>query len=880
MKRFVKIISFILLLTALLTAPSFAASGTEQEWLFVMTYNVLDGKDEMNKRELINYYESLPETTQTALKNEIQNNIKNAYKPAHSRDCYESRLNYISEMIHLTARPDIIGIQEASAGDFAGRYFNWVEGLKEKLSDMYECRYLSEDVNIQMNIASGLMIFYDKNRFALEEAGGEAYEVDPNVRAYHYVKLFDRNTNESIYVFNTHLSLTNSNKTEDLQKYARIRAQECNYLYEKVTSIADGHPYYVTGDFNIRDNQENKYSFEYDAYADLRAEYAAKGGFCNPFAKKEGVADALKGICYPRSDANYGKEIDQLDHIYYNTARSTLDQSSVERGLAYSLYNRMSDHEAYLAKFKYNYTPSGNTPSVVMTRPVESAAASGSGDLITAASSGTYTVSRRFDKKTITYYVDRLNMLGKGNNASAPFALTLKAGTSLYKNAACTAAVDPASVTTGDGTTASRYYLKNGSETATLYVRGRNTNKISGEPGTELYVDPAIKALRVQSGNVENVTALYQDLWFTVGVQPDVNGFTSIQAAVDYACAHPENKPFRIYVAPGTYKENIVFTGNCDITFYGSCRNKVTALTAADAENGTKKYTVNSARSGKETVLDGSITYYFPKVYNSKFNAGDTHTINTRVDTTCKMEVNGFKFIGEAPRGSICVDNGNLTCSRLDLAVRNNLFYSCSRTTKLNGAAVRLFTGEQKKVEIEDNYFKYTACEINGWTKDVGKRIFRALHIRNLGGSGNEQMVSVKGNLFDGYDDYNNMFFLSSEVSDGKTDSGYGKLRMEKNEMKVRNSYNYNTGVYVRHICGSTTADIVMDHNRFMSLGNATTNPLHVDCRNGSGANPNDPERVTITSIYYSYNSSTVRTLKQLQKSNAFSGNKNVRVDL
>lgn len=286
---------------------------------------------------------------------------------------FDERVKYAVKMIQ-TYSPDIIGIQEA--GDDVNHGVNWPKNLKNKLGSQYSSIMLTDQSDRSaMFITSGLMIFYDKSRFALCDDGATCYYSCSNKcgkeasdRWYQWVKLKiidkeDPNYGQMVYVFNTHLSTNHTSSgcgicSDGAERGKYWRTQEMLALGKKINSIAKNYPCFVTGDFNC-------------TYASTTA--TERSTQLNNYGQLYALTDNYKYMQSALMTADLQTNTSAsncIDHIFYNTSylhckklarileSNNYTSGSNSTGTGYS----GSDHYPQIAYFKF-------TPDITITSP-------------------------------------------------------------------------------------------------------------------------------------------------------------------------------------------------------------------------------------------------------------------------------------------------------------------------------------------------------------------------------------------------------------------------------------------------------------------------------------------------------------------------------
>ncbi len=498
-----------------------------------------------------------------------------------------------------------------------------------------------------------------------------------------------------------------------------LRTQEYAELTQKITTVAAGAPFFAAGDYNSRHGEGN--SIYNDGTINV---FLSQPGFSAADGAYEALINTVPFSTYSQT----------VDHIFYDPSICTAEE--YQRIASTDYTPRLSDHHAIILRCSYNM------PAIV------------------EAASQTVDLQTRFINGA--YYVENL---GTRTTSSYSATLTLSGGATLYKDEACTTPAGP-TVTVTTSLPNNTYYVLIGDKTYPLYIRSWNALAYDYK-----CVDASF------AGMPNGASALYADKWYARKVTIGTNGFATIQEAAD-AAAEGEI----VLVAPGSYNEDVVYTGK-NIKFWGQNRNNVKALVK---QNGC--YVLNEAQRDFETEWDGSVTFVYPSGA-----------------TTASMEVNGFKFVGSTTVGQVRVIGGTAT-STIDLTVRNNVFECFTTGAYLNGSAVHGNSSVQKNADIYDNYFHLTDSPT--YTPEGGTTqyfINRAVTLRNL------KNVKIRENRFEGYS--RQIFFLSSEVSDGNVTPGWGNLRLVDNDFVGSSG----SQTRINNIGSATAANLVIGDNRLAS---------------------------------------------------------------
>lgn len=152
--------------------------------------------------------------------------------------------------------PDLLGCQEVVRKGSATENYDMYTYLTTNLAKKgYACSGLMDSktkagstVKVgDYTIASGLLIFWKKDRFELKDYGARVYNNDPG-RHFQWVKLYDKQERITILMTNTHMSI---NPNKDVKAGDALRAQQGNELYQFWNANCKGDmALYATGDYN------------------------------------------------------------------------------------------------------------------------------------------------------------------------------------------------------------------------------------------------------------------------------------------------------------------------------------------------------------------------------------------------------------------------------------------------------------------------------------------------------------------------------------------------------------------------------------------------------------------------------------------------------
>ena len=447
--------------------------------------------------------------------------------------------------------PDIIGMQEAGTGGDSGK-LDWCATLNTDLKSIYAYRSLKDDTGLALDVYRGLIIFYNKNRFTLVSSGGQGYS-DPanNRRAFHWVKLKDKNTNTEFFVFNTHWQY-DGNQTLAQNQATRVTQQA--EMAKKINSLAKNHHFFITGDFNSSYVQKSGSKCDAVAFNKFMQNANYKDGLVEAPEKYTVHANGTR-TAIQTTDSGLQTS---LDHVVYHGSFYT--PLKMEKILCRTYATKLSDHDAVLLHFKYKM------PSLTVS--------AAEGTLDAFYSNGNYYIDN-FDRRT----------------TDLPITVGLSGG-SIYTDSACTASAGTSlTIKSGNAQTYrpnNTLYIKWGGMVQTLILRSCNINTYANA----VFVDKSM------TNKAPGSTTLYCDKWYGRLVTVGVNGFANIQDAINAA-----GNGYDVLVAPGTYSENITIT-NKSLKLYGQNRTNLKALVV---KNGMLE--VNTSGRTYETYLTGNITY-------------------------------------------------------------------------------------------------------------------------------------------------------------------------------------------------------------------------------------------------------------------------------
>ena len=185
---------------------------------------------------------------------------KDLYAPSEIR-C-ECIAKYLNEM-----KTDIVGIQEAGSHH---RLYDWMTNLSSLMYDngFYAVAKMDDEEEFarttttfsdkKVPLSAGLMILYNREKFALVEHGAHRYSSDElQERYFQWVHLRDKATDRDIFVTNTHWSVNwDQHGHVSPEAGAVHRTKQANELRTFWEEKVGDHILFATGDYNCRQNSE------------------------------------------------------------------------------------------------------------------------------------------------------------------------------------------------------------------------------------------------------------------------------------------------------------------------------------------------------------------------------------------------------------------------------------------------------------------------------------------------------------------------------------------------------------------------------------------------------------------------------------------------
>ncbi len=157
-------------------------------------------------------------------------------------------------------KPDLLGCQEVIKQINNVENYDMYTYLTTNLSKMgYDFKGMMDAKGkagstvavADYTVASGLMIFWKKDRFELKDFGTRVYTNDSG-RHFQWVKLYDKEERITILMTNTHMSI-NPGTPGDVAAGDALRARQANELYQFWNvNCKEDMALYATGDYNHR----------------------------------------------------------------------------------------------------------------------------------------------------------------------------------------------------------------------------------------------------------------------------------------------------------------------------------------------------------------------------------------------------------------------------------------------------------------------------------------------------------------------------------------------------------------------------------------------------------------------------------------------------
>ena len=183
---------------------------------------------------------------------------------------YNLRVNIASDGINVWAnrKDEVKALIQYHDFDIVGTQ----EGFPDQLSDLSEMTdYASFGYEGGGATNTGEHIFYKKERFSLLDSGYFWLSETPDVPSFgwdaqnykricSWVKLYDKNTEKTVYLFNVHFD----------HQGEEARRQSAKLMVQKLSEIVVADPIICTGDFNSTPDSEQiqtMQAFLHDAYA-------------------------------------------------------------------------------------------------------------------------------------------------------------------------------------------------------------------------------------------------------------------------------------------------------------------------------------------------------------------------------------------------------------------------------------------------------------------------------------------------------------------------------------------------------------------------------------------------------------------------------------
>lgn len=244
----------------------------------------------------------------------------------------EVRVKYAETFLNESGM-DLIGLQEAGSHsyDFQNDFTKNIEDYgiyksvtigAEKSYDEQATRYPAGRVSN----SCGLIILYKADRFELLDRGSQRYtSTEYQERHYHWAKFRDKNTDEIVFMTNTHWSINyDEHGTPSMEAGNRHRTKEARELRTFWEEHVGNHLLFATGDYNCDQNSD-------------------------------WIQSASSGIYKTGSElvGNHSKL--QIDHVFLNSERVDVleykflyDKIQLADG-----EHRYSDHDPLVVRVKY-----------------------------------------------------------------------------------------------------------------------------------------------------------------------------------------------------------------------------------------------------------------------------------------------------------------------------------------------------------------------------------------------------------------------------------------------------------------------------------------------------------------------------------------------
>lgn len=255
----------------------------------------------------------------------------------------ESRLGYVLKTIEKYD-PDLLGVQEAcELHSHAAAEFEWYHTLIAAMDKRgWAAAGIKEQPGYEMKsvtIAHGLIIFYKKERFTLQESGCMPYPIDRKVRYFQWVKLTDNRFHRNIVMTNTHLSITQ---------------RVCGVASSPATAAVRATEAAILADFWYKNCDEHTALFATGDYNSLPASAAHEVLQTGVFRPSSLVAEAWDDI----GSTYKSRQYHTIDFCYVNPTATKIDEYRVDTTRFAALSDSpntglASDHRAIITRATY-----------------------------------------------------------------------------------------------------------------------------------------------------------------------------------------------------------------------------------------------------------------------------------------------------------------------------------------------------------------------------------------------------------------------------------------------------------------------------------------------------------------------------------------------
>ena len=244
-----------------------------------------------------------------------------ALSPAHRSELFKTLLAQYA--------PDVVGLQEAKGV---------MAGTAGKLSPGHGLRLYGGRQNQPRRAGGYTAILYKQSRFELLKEGVfwltdtpdvPSSIVDRYMRNCTWELLLDQETEQSVYVFSTHLHDPMGAAADD------VRALQTQYLLEKAVQVMQAHPEassLIMGDFNARPDNDPASASKNCYNKDLKTQINAAGYQNARVATEYGAKGSVHG---------FGKYSAILDYLFVSADFQIEDFSVLDEKINGDFYMRV-----------------------------------------------------------------------------------------------------------------------------------------------------------------------------------------------------------------------------------------------------------------------------------------------------------------------------------------------------------------------------------------------------------------------------------------------------------------------------------------------------------------------------------------------------------